>query len=139
MSEVKGVTVRISAEVYQTMKQAAVRYQVPLWQALDLVLEECQEKAGKAEERAEATAAELERLKARLEAMRKELDTKEEMLKARVAPSRRSKEEAQVKPLTEKQARQVLRGTGVEGQLRVIAALYERGYTVVKLPAPQGQ
>ena len=132
MSEPRTTTVRVSMEAYQILKQAAVKYQVPLPQALDLLIEEWRQKTAENEKRLETATDEIARLKARVEALEKELKLKEEMLKASHAPQQPSQKSARIKPLTEKQALRLLRGTRVKGQMGVISTVYQMGYALVQ-------
>ena len=120
-------------EAYQILKQAAVKYQVPLPQALDLLIEEWRQKIAENEKQLEEAAAEIARLKARVQALEKELRVKEEMLKASHAPQQPSQKSAWIKPLTEKQALRLLWGTKIRGQIAVISAIYQKGYALVRL------
>jgi len=133
MAEARTTTVRVSIEAYDVLKQAAVKYQVPLPQALDLLMEEWRQKLSEKEKQLETATDEIARLKAQLEAVEKELKAKEQMLKAGHAPKEPSQESARINPLTEKQALRVLWGTGVKGQIAVISTIYERGYALVRL------
>ena len=133
MAEPRTTTVRVSMEAYQILKQAAVKYQVPLPQALDLLIEEWRQKIAENEKQLEKATAEIARLKAQLEALAKELKAKEEMLKAGHAPKQPSQKSARINPLTEKQALRLLWGTGVKGQMGVISTIYEMGYALVPL------
>jgi len=133
MAEPRTMTVRVSMEAYQMLKQAAVKYQVPLPQALDLLIEEWRQKITENEKQLEKATDEIAHLKARVEALEKELKLKEEMLKANDTPQRSPRKSAQIKPLTEKQALRLLWGTGIQGQIAVISAIYERGYALVRV------
>jgi len=139
MAEPKTVTVRVSMKAYQTLKETAVKYQVPLLQALDLLIEEWRQKIAEKEKRLQAATAEIARLKADLEAVQKELKAKEEMLKASHTPQQPSQKSARIKPLTEKQALKLLRGTGIQGQIAVISAIYQKGYALVQLGGSTGR
>jgi len=132
MAEPRTTTVRVSMEAYQILKQAAVKYQVPLPQALDLLIEEWRQKITENEKHLEKATAEIARLKAQLEAVGKELKVKEEMLKAGHTAKQPSKKAARVKPLSKKQALRLLWGTGIQGQNAVISAIYEMGYALVQ-------
>ena len=133
MAEPRTTTVRVSMEAYQILKQAAVKYQVPLPQALDLLLEEWRQKSSEKEKQLQAATDEIVRLKAQLEALEKELKAEEDMLKAGHAPKQPSQKSARIKPLTKKQALRLLWGTGIQGQIAVISAIYQRGYALVPL------
>ena len=139
MAEPRTTTVRVSMEAYQILKQAAVKYQVPLPQALDLLIEEWRQKTAENEKRLETATDEIARLKARVEALEKELKLKEEMLKASHAPQQPSQKSARIKPLTEKQALRLLWGTGIQGQIAVISAIYQKGYALVQLGGSTGR
>jgi len=133
MAEPKTITVRVSMDAYHVLKQVAVKYQVPLPQALDLLIEEWRQKIAENEKQLETATDEIARLKAQLEAVEKELKVKEEMLKASYTPQRVPRKSARIKPLTEKQALRLLWGTGIQGQIAVISAIYQKGYALVPL------